>query len=257
MSHPHHRPIRLAACALAAGVTLGAASGLAGAATTSGNHGSSAVPATLAGIKAKAAADITDRVNDLDGAIARVNAAKGLGVGQGALASYLGTDISPLQQLNQKIQADSTVRQAAHDFGTIFSDYRVYALVLPASRIAATADHATASAIPSLSAAAARAQARVTPANQATLLPLLNDLNAQIGAAATATNGLAATVLAFTPAQWDANNSLLAPSRSSSQAATGALGKGRADVEQIVQDLKSSAGAGLHTHAGSTTATTS
>jgi len=257
MSHPHHRPIRLAAVALATGTTLGAASSLAGAATTSGNSGSSAVPATLAGIKAKAASDITDRVNDLDGAIARVNAAKGLGVGQGALVSYLGLDISPLQQLNETIQTDSTVHQAAHDFGTIFSDYRVYALVLPASRITATADHAAASAIPSLSADAAKAQARVTPANQATLQPLINDLNTQISTAANATNGLAATVLAFTPAQWNANNSLLASSRSSEQTATVALGKGRGDVEQIAQDLKSAAGAGLHAHAGSTTATTS
>ena len=54
--------------------------------------------------------------------------------------SYLGADIAPLQQLNQTIQGDTTVQQAAHDFGTIFSDYRVYALVLPAARIAAAAD---------------------------------------------------------------------------------------------------------------------
>ena len=72
--------------------------------------------------------------------------------------SYLGTDIAPLQQLNQTIQGDSTVQQAAHDFGTIFSDYRVYVLVLPASRMAAAADHATTTAIPKLTADAAKAQ---------------------------------------------------------------------------------------------------
>jgi len=256
MSHRRTHLIRLGAVILASGTTLGSAAGLAGATTTSGNSGSSDVPASLAGIKAKAASDITDRVNDLNGAIAKVNAAKGLGSGQGTLVSYLGTDISPLQQLNQTIQADSTVHQAAHDFGKIFSDYRVYALVLPASRIAAVADHATTSAIPSLSADAAKAQAHVTPANEATLQPLINDLNNQIGTATSATNGLASTVLAFTPAQWNADNSLLGASRSSSQAATSALGKGRADVRQIAQDLKSSAGAGLHRHAGSTTTTT-
>ncbi len=57
------------------------------------------MPATLAGIKAKAATDVTDRVNALNAAIAKVNGAKGLGAGQGTLVSYLGTDIVPLQQL--------------------------------------------------------------------------------------------------------------------------------------------------------------
>ncbi len=46
-------------------------------------------------------------------------------------------------------------------------------------------------------------------------------------------------MLAFTPAQWNADNALLDASRSSDQAATGALQKGRADVKQIVQDLQS------------------
>jgi hypothetical protein len=180
-------------------------------------------------------------VNDLNGAITKVNAAGGLGPGQATLVSYLGADIAPLQQLNQTIQGDSTVQQAAHDFGTIFSDYRVYVLVLPASRMAADADHATATAIPKLTADATKAQSRVTPANQATLQPLIDDLNGQIASATNATNGLAATVLAFTPAQWNANNALLAASKASEQAAAAALQKGRADVRQMVQDLRASA----------------
>ena len=219
--------------------------GLRGHAGDRGRHGGrrhppapSAVPTTLAGIKAKAATDITDRVNDLHAAIARVNAAKGLGAGQATLVSYLGTDIAPLQQLNQTIQADGTLQQAALDFGTIFSDYRVYRLVLPAAHIAADADRATTSAIPTLTADAAKAQARVNPANQATLQPLVDDLNGQVGTATNATNGLATAVLAFTPAQWNANHALLNASEASDHTATGALEKGRADVKQIVQDLR-------------------
>jgi hypothetical protein len=253
MSHARTQLLRLGAIALASGATLGAAAGTAGAATAgSSGSGVSAVPTTLAGIKAKAATDITDRVNDLNAAIARVNAAKGLGASQATLVSYLGTDSAPLQQLNQTIQADSTLQQAAHDFETIFSDYRVYRLVLPATQIAADADHATTSAIPNLTSDAAKAQARVNPANQATLQPLIDDLNGQISNATNATNGLAATVLAFTPAQWNANNALLNASKASEQTATGALEKGRSDVSQIVQDLKAD-----HAAATSTTTTTS
>jgi hypothetical protein len=241
--------VATAALAATAGATI-TATITAGAATASGNSGSSAVPATLAGIKAKAATDIGDRVNDLQAAIAKVNTAKGLGSSQATLVSYLGTDRSPLLQLDQTIQADSTVQQAAHDFGTIFSDYRVYVLVLPASRMAADADHATTTAIPKLTADAAKAQSRVTPANQATLQPLIDDLNGQITTATNATNGLAATVLAFTPAQWNADHALLAASKSSDQAAAGALQKGRADVTQIVQELRASS------HAASSASTT-
>ena len=167
------------------------------------------------------------------------------------MASYLGTDIAPLQQLNQTIGADNTSQQAAHDFGTIFSDYRVYRLVLPAARLATDADHSTTSAIPNLTTDAAKAQARVNLSNQATLQPLIDDLNSQIGTATNAANGLAATVLAFTPAQWNADTALLDAPRSSDQTATGALDKARADVAQIAQDLKAD-----HAAAPSSTTTT-
>ncbi len=236
---------QLIAIVLASGATLGTV-GAAGAGAASpgaaGNSGTNAVPATLGGIKAKAATDVTDRVNALNAAIAKVNGAKSLGSGQSTLVSYLGADIAPLQQLNQTIQGDTTVAQAAKDFGTIFSNYRVYVLVLPASRIAADADRATTTGIPALSADATKAQARVNQGNQAELQPLIDDLNSQIGTATNATNGLAATVLALTPAQWDADHGLLGASRSSAQAAVGALEKGRSDVKQIVQDLGGTAG---------------
>jgi hypothetical protein len=235
MSHARSPLLRLGAIALASGAALGAVAGPAAAAS---GGSASAVPATLAAIKAKAAAAITDRVNDLDAAIARVNAAKGLGPNQTTLVSYLGVDGAPLQQLDQTIEGDSTLQQAAHDFGTIFSGYRAYRLVLPAARIAAGADDATASVIPNLTADAAKAQAHVSPANQATLQPLIDDLNSQINTAANATNGLVATVLAFTPAQWNADNALLNASKGAEQSATGALQKGRADLVQIEQDLK-------------------
>ena len=233
MPHDRTHLIRLGAIALATGATLSALAGTAGAATpgSSGNNGASSVPTTLDGIKAKATTDITDRVNDL-------NAAKGLGADQANLVSYLGTDVAPLQQLNQTIDGDSTLQQAAHDFGTIFSDYRVYRLVLPAARIAAGADHATTSAIPNLTTEATKAQARVNPANQAALQPVINDLDSQISTATNATNGLAAAVLAFTPAQWNADTALLHAPGSSEQTAAAALDKGRADLRQMEQDLE-------------------
>ena len=246
--------IRLGAAVVASASILGVAAGSTGA---SGYGGSNAAPATLDGMKAKANADTTVRVGDLNTSIAKVNAAKDLGSDQATLVTYLGTDITPLQQLDQKILGDTTKRQAAQDFSTIFTGNRVYVLVLPASRIAADADRATSTPIPQLTADAQRAQGLVNPQNQTQLQPLIDDLNAQIGSATNATTGLAATVLAFNPAQWNANHDLLGASRSTAQTADAALRRGRTDVQQIRQVLKGSvaAGAGLRADPGTTTTT--
>ena len=196
------------------------------------------------GIKAKANTDITDRVNDLNAAIAKVNAAKGLGSGQATLVAYLGTDIAPLQQLNQKIQGDTTVKQAAQDFSARSSP--TTASTSSCSRRPGSPPTPTGPRTPrsrTLTADSAKAQGLVNPQNQAQLQPLIDDLNSQISTATNATNGLAATVLAFTPAQWNANNNLLSPSRSADQTADAALQKGRSDVQQIRQVLKGSAAA--------------
>jgi len=265
--------MRLGAVAAASAAIVGGVAGVAGATRSSGtgsaaagNSGSSAVPATLDGIKAKANTDITNRVNDLKAAIAKVSAAKGLGSGQATLVAYLGTDIAPLQQLDTKIQGDTTVKDAARDFSTIFTGYRVDVLVLPAARIAGDADRATATAIPTLTADSAKAQQRVNPRNHEFLQPLINDLHAQIGTATNATNGLAATVLAFTPAQWNANHDLLSPAKASDQTTDTALRKGRSDLQDIRQVLRGAgvagagaaatgSGSGPRAHPGTTTTT--
>jgi len=49
----------------------------------------------------------------LNAAIAKVNVAKGLGSAQPTLVARLSTDITPLQQLDQKIRSDATGKQAA------------------------------------------------------------------------------------------------------------------------------------------------
>ncbi len=262
MSSVRTRLIRLGGVALASGAMLATVATAAVADTppgSAGNSDSNAVPTTLAGIKAQASTDITDRVDALNAEIAKVNAAVGLGSDQGTLVSYLGTDSTPLQQLDEKIQGDPNVPEAAADFKTIFTNFRVYVLVLPASRIAADADRITTTATPALTSDAAKAQAHVDATNQAELQPLIADLNGQIATATNASNGLASTVLADTPAQWNADNGLLGPSRDSDQAAVGAVQKGRSDVRQIVQDLKGSgaAVARLRGQPGSTTTTTS
>jgi hypothetical protein len=170
--------------------------------------------------------------------MAKVNAESRLGNDNAALAAYLQTDIAPLQALGQKIAADSTESTAAADYATIFTNYRVLALVLPAAHIAGAADQVDVTTVPKLTALATKAASHVNSSNQGVLQPLLNDLNAQITAATNATAGVSATVLAYTPAEWNANHDLLTSGRSAVQSADTDIAKAHADLKQIAAVLK-------------------
>jgi hypothetical protein len=210
-----------------------------------GTHAGPMTTPTLAGIQAEAAAAVTARTKTLDKAVAATGAAKHLGDGGDALSAYLGADLQPLIQQGRTVAADSTVTQAQQDYTDIFTGFRVYHLVLPAARLAARADRITQTDVPALTAAAAKAQTAVNSHKQtavearrtAKVEPLLEDLNGQIGSATSATQGLASTVLAYTPAQWNADYSLLSTASSSLSTAEHAIRRARDDVVQIRQDL--------------------
>jgi hypothetical protein len=205
--------LRLGTLVLTSAAVLGAG----GASASAGTPATS--PASLSTIQAKAAAAITLRVNDLNAAIAKVNAGKDLGADAPQLASYLQADIDPLQALGQKIAADTTVAEAQADAATIYINFRVLALVLPAAGVAAVADGIDVTAIPTLTTFSTKAQSKVNPTN--------------------ATSGLATSVLGDTPAQWNANHAILAPAAGSVHTAVAGIAKARSDVQQIRAYFKS------------------
>ena len=224
--------MRMGAVVLASAAMLGAGGALAGAATpASPTH-------TLSGVQAAAAAAVSLRVDDLNAATSTVNADPRLGADGGALAAYLQADIAPLQALGQKIAGDTIESTAAADYATIFTNFRVLALVLPAAHIAGAADQIGVTTVPTLTALATKAAAHVNSSNQGVLQPLINDLNAQIAAATNATAGVSAMVLAYTPTQWNANHDLLASGRGSIQSADSAITKAHADLKQIAAVVK-------------------
>ena len=204
-------------------------------------------PATLAQIQAKAAAAVTKRVDSLNAAVSKVDARPALGQDAATLAAYLQQDITPLQNLGAKIAADTTVSQAKADFADIFVDFRVYALVLPAARQAAVADAITVTALPKLTTFSTKAQQRVTKIgqNDATVEQMIDSLNNDLSGAQSASSGVATTVLAYTPSQWNADHSLLSTTKTSVQTATGDVKSARSEAKQIRQYLRGSAtGAG-------------
>jgi hypothetical protein len=241
--------IRCSALALASAAALGGTVGTA-AATSSGRPATSSrgttttttLPPTLAGMKSLAHDDIVKRVNLLNAAAKRVATLKGLGAGRNALETYLGQDVTPLQQLDSKIQSDGSVQQATADYETMFTNFRVYRLVLPAARVATIASRVTNAAVPALQAAASKVQQHSKAADQATVNPLLANLNSQISTATTATNGLATTVLGYTPAQFNSDYTLLTGPQTSAKNAAVAVRQGHKDVQQIRHILKPASG---------------
>ena len=89
--------------------------------------------ATLAKIKADANTAIQSRLTALNSVIGVLNGLSNCAVAP--LVTTAQTDITGLTALDTTIQADTTVPQARTDAQTIFTGYRVYALVIPVDHL--------------------------------------------------------------------------------------------------------------------------
>jgi hypothetical protein len=234
-----------------AAVALAAAAAVAPSAfaDSGGSSSTTAVPSTTAGadtlaaIKAKGAAAISARDSALQAAISAVTANRHLTSSDGAtVLSTLNADLSGLNALAPVIQADTTVSKARADYTTIFTNYRVFALALPQARLAAAADDLTGTVLPRLTDAQSRLQARLSGKdsgkNTGSVQAAMADLANQISAITSATNGLSATVLGYTPAQWNANHALLTQPRSALVTARGDARTARKDIKTVVEALR-------------------
>jgi hypothetical protein len=201
------------------------------------DHGQS-----LTAIQQRAAAAIAKRLASLSVAINDVTNSSAISSGdKTTLLATLNADVSGLTALGVTIAADTTAQQALTDYKTIFTGFRVYALALPQVHFAAAADTITATVLPKLTDAQSKLAALLagvdsgknTPAVQAKMA----DLATQIAAIASETNGLSATVLAYTPAQYDANHALLSPSRAALAISRNDARTARGDIAFVTKAL--------------------
>jgi hypothetical protein len=198
---------------------------------------------TLASIQAAAAAAISRRLSSLSVSINDVNNNTVItAADKTTLLATLNGDVSGLTALGVTIAGDTTAKQAASDYATVFTTYRVYALALPQVRFAAAADDMTVTVLPKLTDAQSKLAALLAGADSGKNTPQVQawmaDLATQITAIGTETNGLSATVLGYTPAQYDANHALLAPARASLGIARDDIKTGRGDIANVVKALK-------------------
>jgi len=197
---------------------------------------------SLSAIQQAGAAATAKRITSLNTGIGKVNATKTLNAAdKSTVLATLNADLSGMQALQSKIAADTTAATAWTDYRSIFTDYRVYAVALRQSYIAAAADGLTDTAIPKLQAAATKISTyfaahpdKVTPDLQAKLA----DMQAKTADAVTKTTGLAAAALAVTPAAYNANHAILTDDRAAARDALADSKAAEEDGRAIAAALK-------------------
>jgi hypothetical protein len=227
-----------------AGIASSAGAALATIGTTTPS--SSAQPTThgqsLAAIQAKAAAAIAKRLASLNVALTSVGANAFITAADKAtLQTTLTSDQTGLTALGVTIAADTTAKQAATDCATIFTGYRVYALALPQVRYAEATDDLTGTVLPKLQDAQSKLEALLAAdpsKNTAAVQVSMADLATKISAIQAGTDGLSASVLAFTPAQYDANHALLAAPRATLADARIDVKAARADIVSVTKAVQ-------------------
>lgn len=225
---------------LAAGAGTLATTSLPAVAQSSPGPAVTAIPAfvgPLGRIKAEAANQVTLRVRSLSREITEVQSYSFLGSDQATMVTAMQTDITGLQALDSKIQADTTVQQAKADAVTIFTAFRVYYLVLPVMSDVANADHVDNVLLADLSTDVSTLQADENSSNQGVIGPLVAGIQQESQAASSATSGLSAQLLAYTPADWNSNHGLLDPARASIATADRAVGAAERDYYQAIRYL--------------------
>jgi hypothetical protein len=198
---------------------------------------------TLAAIQANAKVRTSARIGALNTAIAKITAAQDISSSDRAtILATLNGDVSGMNTVEATIAADTTVATAVTDYQTIFTSYRVYAVGIPQSRLAAAADRMTSTTIPRLTDAQSKLAAALagpdasksTPALQADLA----DMTAQIAAGGASLNGVAAESLAITPSAYNSNQSVMAPIRTAVTTAIADLTKANTDGKTILAAIR-------------------
>jgi hypothetical protein len=220
----HHRII-------AAGIAIAGVLGIAGTASATG-----AAPTDLGTAKARCIEAITTRQTEIGKLTSLAGSAATLtDAHESTIDSFLSAAATGLTDLQATIEADTDQATLKADCEKIATDYRIFALRSPQVHLAIGGDRAaaaiakSAAAVTKLQAAIDKAAAAghdVTHANE-----LMADLQAKIADATAQLSGVVDAELGLSPADWNANHSVLAPT-------TAALGTVKSDLQAAVADAK-------------------
>jgi hypothetical protein len=216
------------------------------------NVGSTTVSAStqtkITNAKSRAGQEITRRVNILTQLNTNVQAMVKVSASEKtAIAGEVQTEISNLNSLNAKIQADTVIATLKTDIQSITIDYRIFMLVVPQGRIEVAADkiQTVASDYTTFS---AKLQARIAAAPSGTdttqVNAWLSDMNTQIANANTQAQAAVSLVANLQPDQGNAtveasNKTALQNARADIKTALADLKTARSDAGSIVKAIES------------------
>lgn len=197
----------------------------------------------LAQMQSKGTAEINRRITSLNAAASKISSATKL---TSSDKSYLQTEvsgeISGLTSLETTLNAETTVTAARTDVQNIFSEYRVYALILPKLRLVVAADGEQATAA-KLSSFSPQLQTRITADQTAgkdvtTLQDKLNDMDSQTANAQSLANAIETKVLTLQPSDYDSDSTILSGDVTQLKTAHSDNQAAYSDAENVVSGLK-------------------
>ena len=197
----------------------------------------------LTALQALAVTQTNARLDILNKGITKINANKYVDPTiKAKVLTNLNNDVTGITTLAAKIAADTDLATAKTDYKSLFTEYRVYAVVIPQSTYAVAASDITYGAVPKLTSAQTKLNTLLTTVDKSKMTPeiqaKLTDMSNQIETAKTTATSIPDTVLAITPADFNSNNQVLAASRANIKTASAAVKQATADGKAIMAAIK-------------------
>lgn len=221
------------------------------AASTSANTNTSATTSLTAtqqqhlqNIITKGSEEINRRLTTLETLTSKVNAATHLTASDKAtLSNEVSTSTQGLTGLKAQLDADTTVSAAHTDAESIYTEYRVYALVAPKVGLIKVADDQQVVQV-DLTALAQKLQSRITAEQQvgkdvSSLQSELNNMNSSITAAHSISSGIESGVINLQPTDYNSNHAVLTGDNTQLKNAHSDDLAARNDARSIISSLES------------------
>jgi hypothetical protein len=188
--------------------------------------------------------EITRRLQQLETLSTKISAATKLtSSDKSTLSTQVTGEISGLTALKSKLDADTTLVDAHADAESIYTEYRVYALITPKINLIKTADdqQVTESNLTTL---AAKLQTRITAMKNAgkdttAMQSELSDLTAKTTAAQAISSAIETKVIGLQPTDYNSDHAVLSDDSTQLKTAHTDTTTAIADAKQIVAQLKS------------------
>jgi len=219
-------------------------SALASTGNTSGAASAAANSAKLKLIISRGDTEIGRRLTTLNTLTTKLNSAVKLSAADKAtLTTEVNNEISGLTSLKTQLDGETDAAAAKTDAQSIFSDYRVYALVVPKVWLVKTADDQliTEGKLTTLS---GKLQADITTDQQAgknvaALQTKLDDMNSKVQAAQAISTDIQSKVINLQPSDYNSDHAVLSGDKDQLKTAQSDLAAAIADGKTIVSGLKS------------------